>query len=80
MKIIDAGLSVIVNKIESYLPSRVIHFLMNLHITPRPIWLVRHGESEFNPEDRIGGNSVLTAKGDDFSHKLADWVEVGDGL
>lgn len=60
---------------------------MNLHVTPRPIWLSRHGESEYNLDDRIGGDSPLTAKGDEFAHTLAgiflplfsksnvDWVE-----
>lgn len=63
------------NNIESYLPSRVIHFLMNLHSQPRPIWLSRHGQSEFNLEDRIGGDSGLTQLGEDYAHSLADWVE-----
>jgi len=29
------------NKIDSYLPSRVVHFLINLHVTPRSIWFTR---------------------------------------
>jgi len=37
VKIIDVGEQVIINRIDSYLPSRIIHFLMNLHITPRAI-------------------------------------------
>jgi 6-phosphofructo-2-kinase/fructose-2,6-biphosphatase 2 len=48
---------------------------MNLHITPRPIWLVRHGESAYNLNDRIGGDSSLTPKGDGYAHALGDWVE-----
>jgi broad specificity phosphatase PhoE/predicted kinase len=75
VKLIDVGKCIIINKIESYLSSRVIHFLMNLHITVRPIWLTRHGESEFNVDDRIGGDSPLTLKGDQYAQALADWVE-----
>lgn len=71
----DTGRQITVNNIESYLPSRVIHFLMNLHSQPRPIWLSRHGQSEFNLEDRIGGDSGLTSTGGDYAHALADWVE-----
>mmetsp|Transcript_2067 Transcript_2067/g.2726 ORF Transcript_2067/g.2726 Transcript_2067/m.2726 type:complete len:524 (+) Transcript_2067:60-1631(+) len=75
VKLIDVGRQIIINRIDSYLPSRVIHFLMNLHITPRPIWLTRHGQSEDNVHDRIGGDSNLTNKGDQYAHMLADWVE-----
>ena len=57
------------------MPSRVIHFLMNLHITPRPIWFTRHGQSEYNVEDRIGGDSSLTPRGEEYAHALGDWVE-----
>eukprot|EP01114_Cavostelium_apophysatum_P016203 TRINITY_DN4554_c0_g2_i1.p1 TRINITY_DN4554_c0_g2~~TRINITY_DN4554_c0_g2_i1.p1 ORF type:complete len:558 (+),score=68.88 TRINITY_DN4554_c0_g2_i1:27-1676(+) len=75
VKIIDRGRQYIVNKINSYLLSRVIYFLMNLHVTPRPIWLSRHGESEWNSEERVGGDPPLSEKGDNYAHVLADWVE-----
>lgn len=48
------GRKIIANRITGYLPGRIVFFLMNLHITPRPIWLTRHGESEFNAQERIG--------------------------
>ena len=48
---------------------------MNLHITPRPIWFTRHGQSEYNVEDRIGGDSSLTPRGEEYAHALGDWVE-----
>jgi len=75
VKIIDVGEQVIINRIDSYLPSRIIHFLMNLHITPRAIWLTRHGESEYNVQERIGGDSPLTHMGDEYAHALGDWVQ-----
>lgn len=75
VKYIDGGKSFIVNNIETYLPSRVVHFVMNLHATTRTIWLSRHGESEDNVKGLVGGDSNLTPKGDAYAHKLADWVE-----
>lgn len=39
--------------------------------------LTRHGQSEYNVVERIGGDSGLTQKGDEFAHALADWVEAG---
>jgi 6-phosphofructo-2-kinase/fructose-2,6-biphosphatase 2 len=41
IKLIDVGKHVIINQIKDYLQSRVIYYLMNLHIKPRSIWLSR---------------------------------------
>ena len=39
------------------------------------IYITRHGESEYNVEDRIGGNPSLTSKGNTYAHSLKDTVE-----
>jgi len=75
VKLVDVGRQFIANKVESYLPSRIIHFVMNLHTRPRPIWLTRHGESQDNVRGVLGGDSNLTNKGDEYAHNLADWVD-----
>ncbi len=41
VKLIDVGKQVIINQIQDYLQSRVVYYLMNLHIRPRSIWLSR---------------------------------------
>lgn len=41
VKLIDVGKQVIINQIRDYLQSRVVYYLMNLHIKPRSIWLSR---------------------------------------
>lgn len=41
VKLIDVGRQVIINQIKDYLQSRVVYYLMNLHIRPRSIWLSR---------------------------------------
>lgn len=33
-------------------------------------WFARHGQSEYNVEDRIGGDSSITAKGQRFADAL----------
>jgi 6-phosphofructo-2-kinase / fructose-2,6-biphosphatase 2 len=43
VKLIDVGKQVIINQIQDYLQSRVVYYLMNLHIKPRSIWLSRVG-------------------------------------
>ena len=41
VKVIDIGAKVIISGIQDYLQSRVVYYLMNLHIKPRSIWLSR---------------------------------------
>jgi 6-phosphofructo-2-kinase / fructose-2,6-biphosphatase 2 len=47
IKIMNVGKQVIINKIQDYLQSRVVYYLMNLHIKPRSIWLSRVSLSVF---------------------------------
>ncbi|PWZ58159.1 6-phosphofructo-2-kinase/fructose-2,6-bisphosphatase [Zea mays] len=64
-----------INDISGYLPGRIVFFLVNCHLTPRPILLTRHGESMDNVRGRIGGDSSLSEAGELYSRKLASFVE-----
>ncbi|XP_073157483.1 6-phosphofructo-2-kinase/fructose-2,6-bisphosphatase isoform X2 [Henckelia pumila] len=64
-----------VNNISGYLPGRIVFFLVNTHLTPRPIFLTRHGESRYNVRGRIGGDSVISDSGELYAKKLANFVE-----
>ncbi len=68
------GRQIISNNIRSYLQSKIVFYLSNLHTASRTLWLSRHGESEFNRSDRIGGDSSLSDEGAEFSRRLADWI------
>jgi broad specificity phosphatase PhoE len=71
VRLIDVGRRVEMNRVEGGLASQVVFFLTNLHITPRPLLLMRHGESEYNALHRIGGDSGLTARGQRFGAALS---------
>lgn len=58
------------NNITGYIESKIVSFLMNLHITPRPIYFTRHGESLFNIEDRVGGDPDLSERGYKYAERL----------
>ncbi|KAI7740668.1 hypothetical protein M8C21_030104, partial [Ambrosia artemisiifolia] len=64
-----------VNNISGYLPGRIVFFLVNTHLTPRPILLTRHGESRDNVRARIGGDTPLSGNGELYSKKLTNFVE-----
>jgi broad specificity phosphatase PhoE len=74
IKLIDVGKQIIANRIHGFLNSRIMFFLSNLHITPRPIWLTRHGESEYNVQGRIGGDSLLSPRGQAYALRLAAFM------
>ena len=73
VQLVDAGRQVITNRIEGYLSSRLVFFLMQIRPTDRPIWLTRHGESEFNVLGRIGGDAPLTDKGEEYARALNEF-------
>lgn len=41
VKLVNVGAQVVINCIRDYLQSRIVYYLMNLHIKPRSIWLSR---------------------------------------
>lgn len=74
IKLVNVGSQIIVNRIESYLESRIVYYVMNLHIKTRSIWLLRHGESEYNLTGKIGGDSNLSERGWRYAKKLPEIV------
>uniref|UniRef100_A0A8C3AC47 6-phosphofructo-2-kinase/fructose-2,6-biphosphatase 4a n=1 Tax=Cyclopterus lumpus TaxID=8103 RepID=A0A8C3AC47_CYCLU len=75
IKIMDVGQRYLVNRVLDHIQSRIVYYLMNIHITPRSIYLCRHGESELNVNGQIGGDSGLTAGGKEFAKKLSQFIQ-----
>jgi 6-phosphofructo-2-kinase/fructose-2,6-biphosphatase 2 len=63
LRLTNVGSEVTLSRINGYLQSRIAFYLMNLHLKPRSIYLSRHGESQFNVEGKIGGDSLLSPRG-----------------
>ena len=74
LKTFDTGRKVVVHKHEGHIQARIVYYLMNVHITPRTIYLTRHGESYNNVVGRLGGDSELTARGEEFAKKLGEYI------
>ena len=79
VKLINVGSQVIINNIKDYLQSRVVYYLMNLHIKPRSIWLSRHGESMFNLTGQIGGDADISERGEAYARALPGLVRKSVG-
>jgi broad specificity phosphatase PhoE/predicted kinase len=79
VKLIDVGRQFVVNRMEGYLSSRLIFFLMNIHPAHRKIWLTRHGESRYNVEGRIGGDTQLSPRGERYAAQLGEFIRQQQG-
>jgi len=74
VKIIDAGKQVVTNRIQGYLMSKLVSFILNLRINHAPIFISRHGESEHNTKGWIGGDSHLTERGQAYAVALSTFI------
>jgi len=75
VRLVDAGRQVTMNNIKGFLAGRVVQFLINLHFHPRPIYLSRHGQSEYNKLQKVGGDSGLSPAGEEYALALSKYVD-----
>uniref|UniRef100_A0A674DCI9 6-phosphofructo-2-kinase/fructose-2,6-biphosphatase 4a n=1 Tax=Salmo trutta TaxID=8032 RepID=A0A674DCI9_SALTR len=75
IKIMDVGRRYLVNQVQDHIQSRIVYYLMNIHITPRSIYLCRHGESDLNVKGCIGGDSGLSPRGKEFANYLGQFIQ-----
>ena len=73
IKIYDCGRKLDLHLIHGYLCTKIVSFVMNLHTVPRQVYLVRCGESLFNEQNLIGGNSSLSNRGIKFARALSKY-------
>ncbi|XP_034733764.1 6-phosphofructo-2-kinase/fructose-2,6-bisphosphatase 2-like isoform X1 [Etheostoma cragini] len=75
IQVINVGCRFLVNRVQDYIQSKIVYYLMNIHVHSHSIYLCRHGESHYNVEGRIGGDSELSEGGKQFSAALKGFVE-----
>lgn len=63
IQVINVGRRFLVNRVQDYIQSKIVYYLMNIHVHSHSIYLCRHGESQHNQEGRIGGDSELSGRG-----------------
>ncbi|KAG9063789.1 hypothetical protein KI688_003901 [Linnemannia hyalina] len=74
-KLINVGKKVIAYNIQGYLAGQCIFYLMNFNLSPRCIWLTRHGESVDNIVGKIGGDAPLSARGRRYGDCLSRFIK-----
>ncbi len=75
VRMVDAGRQLMVNRLEGYISARVLLFLSNIHLTVKPIWITRHGESIYNISGQIGGDAHLSLRGERYAHALRAYLD-----
>ncbi|TMS16979.1 6-phosphofructo-2-kinase/fructose-2,6-bisphosphatase 2 [Larimichthys crocea] len=75
IQVINVGRRFLVNRVQDYIQSKIVYYLMNIHVHSHSIYLCRHGESQHNEEARIGGDSELSKRGRQFAAALKVFVE-----
>ena len=78
VKLLEVDHQVIAQRLKGYVEGRIAHFVMNLHITPRRIWLTRHGESTANVAGVVGTDMPLPARGAQYAAALRRFVDAQD--
>jgi 6-phosphofructo-2-kinase/fructose-2,6-biphosphatase 4 len=68
VKLVNVGDQIIVNAVKGYLMTRIVYYLMNLHIVPRKIYLVRNGQT-IN-ESAARRDAPLSPHGENFARRL----------
>lgn len=63
------------NKMHGYLPMEIVTYLGNIHIQPRKIYLLRHGQTENDVIGKLSAECDLTPRGMFFSHEAAQYVQ-----
>lgn len=74
VRVEDGGRFVAMNRIRGCLQGRLCQLLSTLHTMTRPLYLSRHGQSQYNEMEKIGGDSLLSAQGEDYAKRLAEYV------
>ncbi|KAI0472317.1 6-phosphofructo-2-kinase [Xylaria cf. heliscus] len=74
IKMIDVGKKLTHFGLEGFLSTGIATYLSSFNLSPRQIWITRHGQSIDNHFGKIGGNSELTERGHIYSNVLYNFI------
>ncbi len=71
---IDVGRKVVHHRLRGFLSGGIASYLTTFNLSPRQIWITRHGQSEDNRIQKLGGNSELTERGHLYGQALYNFI------
>ncbi|KAL2179886.1 6-phosphofructo-2-kinase-domain-containing protein [Thermothelomyces heterothallicus CBS 202.75] len=74
IQMIDVGRKIIQHRLRGFLSGGIVSYLTTFNLSPRQIWITRHGQSEDNRAHRLGGDSELTERGHYYGQALYNFI------
>lgn len=71
---IDVGRKIINHRLKGFLSGEIASYLNTFNLSPRQIWITRHGQSLDNQLHRLGGDSELTERGHLYGEALYRFI------
>ncbi|KAL0113371.1 hypothetical protein PUN28_012503 [Cardiocondyla obscurior] len=59
-------------KVSGHIETSVLGYLGDISLKPHTLYFSRHGESEYNVVGKIGGDAVLSARGERYAQALSN--------
>ncbi|KAL1840767.1 hypothetical protein VTJ49DRAFT_159 [Mycothermus thermophilus] len=74
IQMIDVGRKIIQHRLRGFLSGGIVSYLTTFNLSPRQIWITRHGQSVDNKYHKLGGNSELTERGHYYGQALYNFI------
>ncbi|RAL66569.1 hypothetical protein DID88_006259 [Monilinia fructigena] len=74
IKMIDVGRKVVHYQLKGFLTGGIASYLSTFNLSPRQIWITRHGKSKDNATGKLGGDSDLTEEGQKYAQVLHNFI------
>ncbi|KAK3343758.1 histidine phosphatase superfamily [Lasiosphaeria hispida] len=74
IQMIDVGRKVIHHRLKGFLSGGIASYLTTFNLSPRQIWITRHGQSMDNQFQKLGGDSELTERGHYYGQALYNFI------
>ncbi|KAK4121810.1 bifunctional 6-phosphofructo-2-kinase/fructose-2,6-bisphosphate 2-phosphatase [Parathielavia appendiculata] len=74
IQMIDVGRKIVQHRLRGFLSGGIVSYLTTFNLSPRQIWITRHGQSEDNRIHKLGGNSELTERGHSYGQALYNFI------
>ncbi|KAL5615299.1 hypothetical protein BROUX41_005348 [Berkeleyomyces rouxiae] len=74
IQMINVGQKIIQYRLRGFLSGGIASYLSSFNLSPRQIWITRHGFSVDNEAGKLGGDSELTERGHIFGSDLYDFM------
>ncbi|XP_063901575.1 6-phosphofructo-2-kinase/fructose-2,6-bisphosphatase-like isoform X2 [Zophobas morio] len=73
LKLFDVNKSIVTRNVEGHISALIVYFLINARFHSRTLYFSRHGESEYNLQGILGGDSDLSLRGVEYASKLHEY-------